>query len=313
MALDQGRFWGWQLVAKRGTLEHPKTKRLARALGLPSWAALGLLEAVWHWAGRYALTGALSIDDMEDCADTIRFDGGGDALAQALHTAGWLEETETGWYIHDWHDHADDAVRKALAKRGERFANGSAIRRQTQTNDGETDSRTIREQIANDSRLPEPEPEPSRDSSLRSESCPAIVENSEVVVATSPPDQSSNWLDAACAQVTDHLNQVCGKRYDPKRPHKNLRARLKEFKVPERDVGLRVCRLVIEHKFAEWGKDPRMRGFLRPETLFRASHWQSYTQAAMEWDEAGRPSLDRTSAKRGGKPEDWLAMAGGAA
>lgn len=303
-------------MAKRGTLEHPKTKRLARSLGLPSWAALGLLEAVWHWAGRYALTGAMSHDDLEDCADTIRFDGGGAALAQALHAAGWLEQTETGWYIHDWHDHADDAVRKALAKRGERFANGSAIRRQTQTPDGENDSRTIREQIANDSRLPEPEPEPepSRDSSLRSESCPAIVENSEIARSDHPTEQSSNWLDDACAQVTEHLNRVCGKRYDAKRPHKNLRARLKEFRVPERDTGLRICRLVIEHKFAEWGKDPRMRGFLRPETLFAEGHWQSYTLSAIEWDEAGRPSLERTpSGNKRQQPEDILAMAGGAA
>lgn len=304
-------------MAKRGTLEHPKTKRLARALGLPAWAALGLLEAVWHWAGRYALTGALSIDDMEDCADTIRFDGGGVELSSALHAAGWLEETETGWYIHDWHDHADDAVRKALAKRGERFANGSALRRQTQTTESENDSRTIREQIANDSRLPEPEPEPepSRDSSLRSESCPDSIENVALVRIDDPPERSPNWLDAACAEITEHLNRVCSKRYDPKRPHKNLRARLKEFKVPDRDTGLRVCRLVIEHKFAEWGKDPRMRGFLRPETLFAEGHWQSYSQSAIEWDEDGRPPLGAAPPARSRKqvPEDVLALAGGAA
>lgn len=302
-------------MAKRGTLEHPKTKRLARSLQLPAWAALGLLESFWHWVGRYTPSGLITPEELEDCADTIRFDEGGESLARVLHACGWLDEVDGGWYVHDWHDHADDSTKKVLEKRGETFANGSEVRKQVQKPMGGNDSRTVSEQDASDSRQPKPKPKPELDSSLRSESCPAIIESPGIVVAESPPDQSSNWLDAACAQVTEHLNRVCGKRYDPKRPHKNLRARLKEFKVPERDIGLRVCRLVIEHKFAEWGKDPKLRGYLRPETLFAEGHWQSYTQSAMEWDELERPSLDRTQARRGGRqtPEDILAMAGGAA
>ena len=136
-------------MAKRGTLDHPKTKRLARALGLPGWAALGLLEAVWHWCGRYAPTGALTVDDMEDLADTIRFDGGGKNLATILHGAGCLDVSGDGWYIHDWHDHADDTTKKALEKRGERFANGSDVR-------NHIDSRAVRESFANETPLPEP-------------------------------------------------------------------------------------------------------------------------------------------------------------
>ena len=306
-------------MAKRGTLEHPKTKRLARAMKAPAYSALGLLEAIWQWVGRYTPTGFLTAEELEDCADTIRFDEGGDALGAMLHACGLLDQMEGGWYIHDWHDHADDSVKKVLAKRGETFANGSELRKQVQKPTGGNDSRTDREQDASDTRQPKPKPKPKPkpelDSSLRSESCPAIIESSEIVVAESPPEQFANWLDAACAEITEHLNRVCGKRYDPKRPHKNLRARLKEFKVHERDIGLRVCRLVIEHKFAEWGKDSKLRGYLRPETLFAEGHWQSYTQTAIEWDELGRPSLERTPARRGGRqtPEDILAMAGGAA
>jgi len=161
-------------MAKRGTLDHPKTKRLGRQLDMPAWAALGLLEAVWHWVGRYRPTGFLTGDDLADIADTIRYESGG-ALASDLVSTGWLDEVEGGWYIHDWHDHADDTVKKTLAKRGEKFANGSSVRKQSQpeliapeavsTREPiANDSRTVREQSGNDERVirdkPEPKPEP---------------------------------------------------------------------------------------------------------------------------------------------------------
>jgi hypothetical protein len=166
-------------VAKRGTLEHPKTKRLARAIGAPPWAALGLLEAFWHWVGRYRPQGFLTAEDFLDCMDTIRYDGD---LSAVLTAAGFLEEAPGGWYVHDWHDHADDTVKKTLQKRGEAFASGRPPRKEhsetapeSVANDSvepETapsepcanDSRTIREQIASDARairdMPEPEPKP---------------------------------------------------------------------------------------------------------------------------------------------------------
>lgn len=341
-------------MAKRGTLEHPKTKRLARILGVCPGVAMGMLETIWHWVGDYRKDGAVTMVDLEDALDS----GGWLTMFSAEMVAAamtnvereciWLDVLPDGrLYIHDWHVHSDDAVNRALARAKRYFANGL---RPDLTRLGKDEREAIRahfdamesfnpstpEALSMDSNardaqdvrtsgaLPEPEPEPepepvpvpepSRDSSLRSESCPAAPEKSEIVVAD-PPEQSANWLDAACRAVTEHLNRVCGKSYDPKRPHKNLRARLRGFKVPDRDVGLRVCRLVIEHKHAEWGKDAGMRGYLRPETLFAEGHWQSYTQAAIEWDEAGRPSLDRRAGKSSGKqtPEDILAMAGGAA
>ncbi len=135
-------------MAKRGTLEHPKTKRLARELQMPVWAALGLLEAIWHWVSRYAPTGVLTAEDIADLCDTIRFDGN---LAESLTKSGWLDVVADGWYIHDWHDHADDTTKKTLQKRGESFANGAPPRKEI-----------VRESIANDSRINRDKPEPSQ-------------------------------------------------------------------------------------------------------------------------------------------------------
>ena len=151
-------------MAKRGTLEHPKTKRLARQIDMPAWAALGLLEAFWHWIGRYCPTGAFTSEDWFDCADTIRLDPG---VLQALIASGYVDQFGDAFLVHDWQDHADDTVKKTLQKRDEVFADGSAVRKSSskppETNDSRTvpdskpesfanDSRMDREQIASDSR-----------------------------------------------------------------------------------------------------------------------------------------------------------------
>ena len=145
-------------MAKRGTLDHPKIKRLGRAIGMPGWAALGLLEAVWHWVSRYKPDGQLSDSDFEDCADTIRYDDGGLALSSVLHSCGLLDSVGDGvWYIHDWHDHADETTKKALEKAGKCFANGSGNRRYRKDNPANMDGKPQDnecEQFANDSRTP---------------------------------------------------------------------------------------------------------------------------------------------------------------
>ena len=33
---------------------------------------------------------------------------------------------------------------------------------------------------------------------------------------------------------------------------------------------------VIDKKYAEWGQNPKMSKYLRPETLFSAEHFESY-------------------------------------
>jgi len=144
-------------MAKRGTLDHPKVKRLGRALNSPAWAALGLLESVWHWVSRYKPEGQLTDCDFDDCADTIRYDDGGAALSAILHSCGLLDVIGDGaWYVHDWHDHADETTKKALEKAGKCFANGSGNRRYKKEQVQIEENEPIQlddEQFANDSQL----------------------------------------------------------------------------------------------------------------------------------------------------------------
>ena len=65
-------------------------------------------------------------------------------------------------------------------------------------------------------------------------------------------------------EIIDYLNSKCNTRYraNTESTRKHINARLKEGYTVED------FKQVIDTKVAEWGKDTKMRKFLRPETLF---------------------------------------------
>ena len=100
-------------------ISHPKTKRLARRLGLPIPAAVGYLACLWCWCLEYAQDGNLSRYDAEELADAAMYQGNdSEGFVIALVEAGFLERVN-GLQIHDWHDYAGRLVerRAANAKR----------------------------------------------------------------------------------------------------------------------------------------------------------------------------------------------------
>lgn len=111
---------------KRGTPQHPKTAMLAAELSLPLYAAVGILESLWHWTALYAKRGDVGRYPNVVIAQAIGWDMEPDKLVTALVTCRWLDEhTEHRLVIHDWHEHAEDAVHMALARAVQRFANGA--------------------------------------------------------------------------------------------------------------------------------------------------------------------------------------------
>lgn len=117
-------------MAKRGTLDHPKNKRLARALKSFHGITLGLLETIWHQAAQFHADGKMTRLDLEDA-----FDAGGwlsmfkleqliDALSHPDHA--WLDALPDGtFYIHDWHNHCDDSTHAKLYRSLMYFGNGA--------------------------------------------------------------------------------------------------------------------------------------------------------------------------------------------
>lgn len=100
-------------------ISHPKTKRLARRLGLPIPAIIGHLACFWCWCLEYAQDGNLSRYDAEELADAAMYQGeDSEGFVAALIDAGFLEKVD-GLQVHDWHDYAGRLVerRAANAKR----------------------------------------------------------------------------------------------------------------------------------------------------------------------------------------------------
>ena len=75
-------------------------------------------------------------------------------------------------------------------------------------------------------------------------------------------------------EVLEFLNRIAGKNFRPVESQlKFIKARLKE-----KDVDVQTLKQVIQMKFYDWGKDIKMKQYLRPETLFNPTKFESYLE-----------------------------------
>ena len=110
---------------KRGTPRHPKTRALARALGVPLSHAVGILEMLWHFTSEYVPRGDIGRYADIDIAEEVAWSEDPGKLIEALVECGWLDrDDEHRLVVHDWAEHADDAVHMRLARAGELFVTG---------------------------------------------------------------------------------------------------------------------------------------------------------------------------------------------
>jgi hypothetical protein len=113
---------------KSRATEHSKIGHLARKLKIPPVMAVGLMERLWHWAADEIPNGGIGKRGDEIIADKCWWPWPKRAkeFIDALTDVGFLDELDgCGLYIHDWHDHCEDRVHSFLARKGERFANGT--------------------------------------------------------------------------------------------------------------------------------------------------------------------------------------------
>jgi len=83
-------------------------------------------------------------------------------------------------------------------------------------------------------------------------------------------------------EVIEYLNKRTGKRFSTKAQstRKFIKARLKDgYSVEE-------CKGVIDVMTAKWGNDKKMRFYLRPETLFNETKFQSYYALYLEYKDS---------------------------
>lgn len=105
---------------------HPKTRKLARALGISRVQAVGHLQFFWWWAMSYAEDGILTKFDALDIATGAEWEGDEETFVAALQSAGFIERYTNGeTVIHDWQDYGGKLVRRKVAN-AERMRNARA-------------------------------------------------------------------------------------------------------------------------------------------------------------------------------------------
>lgn len=130
---------------KRNAHHHTKMYLLCGSLGVRRYVSVGLLESLWNLAAREAPRGDIGKLSDSEIAVGIDYEKDPATLIQAMVDARWLNRSHRyRLIIHDWHDHADDAVKKYLVRNKMAFASL------------EQDVETCRDM----NRLPEPMPEP---------------------------------------------------------------------------------------------------------------------------------------------------------
>lgn len=111
---------------KRGTPELLKFSDLEDLLKVPRYAAVGVLECLWHLTAKNAPDGAIGRWSPAVIAKNLGWKGSPDKLIEALITSRWLDRHPTHrLVVHDWPKHCEDAVHRDLARQGRYFADGS--------------------------------------------------------------------------------------------------------------------------------------------------------------------------------------------
>lgn len=90
-------------------------------------------------------------------------------------------------------------------------------------------------------------------------------------VSDTVPGTVSDPVEDTVTEVIDHLNEVCGTSYraNGKQNREHVHARLEDGFTKED------CFEVIDKMQEKWGNDPKMRDYLRPQTLF-STKFESY-------------------------------------
>ena len=142
---------------KRGATDHPKVFDLCERLKIRRPAAIGYLELLFHFTAKYAPQGDVGRFSDKRIEAALDWPGAAGKLVSALCEAGWIDrDAEHRLVVHDWCDHADDSVKKRLARSGLQFVTLAA----KVTGQNPVSDRKVSATQPDNGGLPEPEPEP---------------------------------------------------------------------------------------------------------------------------------------------------------
>lgn len=111
---------------KRGTPRHPKVASLADIISVELFAAVGLLELMWHFTSEYAPAGDIGRHSDQAIARALHWRKNAHTLVNGFVESRWLDKSdEYRLVVHDWPEHADDATHMKVARSRVRFWDGT--------------------------------------------------------------------------------------------------------------------------------------------------------------------------------------------
>lgn len=147
---------------KRGTPRHPKVYDLVQELGLPvrsRFMAIGYLELLWHFTAEFAPQGDIGKFSDGRIESAMDWTGAKGRLVEALTNSKWCDKSSRHrLVVHDWHEHADDSVRKRLSRAHLSFVTVTDEVTGQCPQPSQTSADNIRQPLP----LPEPLPFPTR-------------------------------------------------------------------------------------------------------------------------------------------------------
>lgn len=107
---------------KKGTPRHPKMYKLAEALNVPLYAAVGIMQMLWEHAGAHTPQGDIGSLPDAAIAQSVQWTKKTGILVQGLVDSKWVDEVpEHRLVIHDWPDHCERSVKQFLDYHGKDF------------------------------------------------------------------------------------------------------------------------------------------------------------------------------------------------
>lgn len=183
-------------MAKRNLLEHPKFAHFKMLSGLPKSVALGYLECLWQFCGRYTPQGNIGKYTDGQIEAWVEWNGKPGELISLLLETGFLDADETyRLLVHDWADHVDNTTKTNL-KRSNLGLIVSTVSQQGCNR--VTTVLTPPEPEPEPEPVPDPEPEPEPALSARAGNRESFVrDNPPTVEQVAEYMKSRNWAKPA--------------------------------------------------------------------------------------------------------------------
>ena len=278
---------------------HPKTKKLARLLGVSVPTVVGHLHGIWYWALDFAQDGDLHQYDPEEIADAALWEGDPGQFIEALVAAGYLDQTDDGLSLHDWYDYAGRLIEQREARREQDRA-----RKQRQRERKKASAHEGHGEVTEESRET---PDDVTPLPYLTQPNQTEQDNTET---TTPPSPSSEGSDGAKKSPVELRFDEFWNAY-PKKVGKQYALKAWRKIKPTAELHEAIMQAVNAQKHSEQWRRDNGRFIPNPATWLNGGYWDNGEEVSMDAGDQREHGRDPDAGRdwgRGFKPADdgWV-------